>query len=94
MKSVTTTNQMDVYRLWQDAQLHMRRDISMREVSMKTAKNGTIVYEKDVRDIRNGVQVRGDKVGMVVKALYEISGLPLTERLLVQSVETWLEAER
>lgn len=99
MKPITTKTeqQIDVFALWNQAELHLRKPISGKAIMRKAREYGVLVFDNEVKHLREGGIIRGDKVAAVVRALHEISGLPRSERVLVQSItttsETWLEAD-
>jgi len=84
-----TVNQIDVFKLWKQAEAFLGRDIANSEV---IAKSG--VFNGLVKQMYEGRPVKADKVVKVIKTLYQISGMPKpTEPLHIQTVttETWLQ---
>lgn len=82
--------QIDVFRLWKEAELSLGYRVSVRSIISETG-----VYHEDIKKMFAGQLVDGKKVASVVKALYEISGMLMPERVEIQTVKketvTWLE---
>lgn len=79
-KSVTNENfnQINILELWEKAAVNLRRPITNREIE---ALSG--VSPVTVAAMRRGKRCQAEKLAKVASALYQVSGLPQDELVII-----------
>lgn len=72
---------INIKKLWHEADGHAERDISQDEVAKVSG-----VTQQTISKMKNGGKCQAEKLAKVAEALYEISGLPRPEIVIV----TWI----